>query len=90
MQSFYNIEIRLNDYIDRQLLNRYFIKDGFLLAVNVGEQIDEEVGGLLCVDHCALPEMSMRPKGKDWILYIRCCCDKHQEEIHKRVQQFLR
>lgn len=90
MHSVYNIEIKLNDYIDRELLNRYFIKDGLLLAVNVGERIEEEVGGLLCIDHCALPELTIRPKGKNWILYIRCCCDKQQEQIHDRVQQFLR
>lgn len=90
MNGVYEIEILLNDYVDKEILSEYFVGNATRVVFTICEHIEEEIGGVLCFDHYNLPGLTVSHKGKNWIMRIKCCCDNHQDQLHERVLQLLR
>ncbi len=90
MHGVYEIEILLNDYVDREILGDSFIGNTTRVVFTICEHIEEEIGGVLCFEHVNLPGLTVSHKGKNWIMRISCCCDDHQEQLHERVLGLLR
>ena len=86
MHGTFVVEIRITDYIDKS----YFTPGdaGYHLHVinQFQEQLEEIIGGMLCVQHVNLPVMRpLSDTENEWVLKIDCCCKIQFQSVRERV-----
>lgn len=48
--------------------------------------IDDKIGGMLCFDHYCLPDCRSSCIGRQWVININCCCEKHAQQVEERLK----
>ena len=92
MHNEYVLEVEFRDYIDKRLLKSQHGRTYQLRIFNVFyKQLDEVIGGMLCIDHVSLPEI-LPPLFLDntWILKISCCCAHQRMKVGDRLDLLLK
>lgn len=88
----YFLEVEFTDYVDKSLLKT---PDGRMYQLNIfnlfHRQLEEIIGGMLCIHHFHLPEILPPFMSEDtWILKIRCCCPEQRRYIGERIDILLK
>lgn len=89
-QDQYVIEIKLDDYVDSQLLNDNSPKHAAKFFELVYSHIEEELGGVLCLSHYILPLVKVKSLTAERTVVISCCCYEHIDIIRHRLTDALR
>jgi hypothetical protein len=91
MQQSYIIEIRITDLIERHstiIDNPMYQLDIIIIFEN---QLEEILGGMLCLEHFNLPEIQpLKDFGDEWILQIVCCCKVQSSLVEDRLNKILK
>jgi hypothetical protein len=91
MQQSFIIEVRITDLIERHptiIDNSIYHLDIIRIFEN---QLEEIIGGMLCLDHVNLPEIQpLKDFGDSWILQIACCCKIQSRLVEDRLNKILK
>ena len=83
------INVQVADYMEDELirdLDAFSMSEAiYLLHV----KIQEEIGGILCFDHMALPDSRTKFNDNGWLIQIKCCCSCQRDNVRKRLDDLF-
>ena len=88
MEYDFVFKVRVIDFLTDSVL-----LDDFPSAIGTLDKfksrVEEDLGGLICVNHYHIPQISCYLEHRNWILIVGCCCQVQWREVENRIKKTL-